>query len=238
MLATHRAAGTWRRYVDAHIVPTAFLLEKLVEAGIPRSRLHVKGNFVDPDPRVGSGDGHFALFIGRLAEEKGVGFLLRAWLDAPALPLLIAGDGPLAPSVRAHANADSLRWLGRQTRHEIAELLHRATCLVIPSMWYEGQPNVILEAFAAGVPVIASALGGMASTVEHGVNGLLVPPGDEMALRAAVAAIAGDPTLAARLRVGARAAFEKYYAAEANGRRLEEIYAAARSALSQRLKQS
>ena len=96
MLTTHRALRTWRKKVDVYIALTEFARRKFIEGGLPAGKIIVKPNFVYPDPGPGEGEGGFALFVGRLSFEKGVGTLLAAWehLDR-RIPLKIVGDGPL-----------------------------------------------------------------------------------------------------------------------------------------------
>ena len=105
MLA-HWGAGTWHRAVDRFIALSAFAKQKLVEGGLPESKILVKQNFVDPDPGPQSGQGGNYLFVGRLTEEKGVRTLIECWKSGTDLPLLtFVGRGPLeerSASRRSH----------------------------------------------------------------------------------------------------------------------------------------
>ena len=127
------------------------------------------------------------LFAGRLSEEKGIEDLLEA---AQGLRLVVAGDGPLRGKV-----PDAL---GFVPRDELARLYDRAAVVVCPSR-REGFGLTCAEAMAHGRPVVASAVGGLTELVEHGVTGLLVPPRDPVALRAAVDRLLADSDLRARL---------------------------------------
>lgn len=117
MLGVHRALGTYADQIDAYIALTNFARDKFVEAGFDGGKIHVKPNFLDPDPGEGSGDGGFALFVGRLSEEKGIRPMLEAWKTAgKTIPLKICGDGPLADCVQqAAASEPSIQWLGAST---------------------------------------------------------------------------------------------------------------------------
>lgn len=228
MLGLHRALGTWSRLVARYIALTEFARRKFVEGGLPADRIAVKPNFLHPDPGPGRGDGGFALFVGRLSEEKGIETLLRAWEGIDDVPLRIVGEGPLAPLVREAAErTGSVRWLGRLPQEEVQRLLGEARCLVVPSRWYEGFPRVVVEAYARGTPVVASRLGGLAEIVDGRRTGRLFRPDDADELARAVRSIDAE---AGALRAAARAEFEARYTAEASYRTLMRIYAEAREA--------
>src|SRR5882724_6530140 len=100
MLAVHRAIGTWQERVDVYIALTEFARRKFIEGGLPAERIVVKPNFVASDLGPKQGRGDYALFVGRLSEEKGLGVLLNAWGRLRELiPLRIAGDGPLREEI-------------------------------------------------------------------------------------------------------------------------------------------
>jgi glycosyltransferase involved in cell wall biosynthesis len=224
-LALHRALGTWRRKVDAFIVLTEWQRAKMIAAGLPPDRLHVKGNALEADPGPGTGTGGFALYVGRLTREKGVPTLLRAWqgATAPALPLTIVGDGPLEAEVRAAA-AGAVAWLGRRPAGEVMALIGEAAFLVFPSEWYEGFPRVLVEAMACGTPVLAAGLGAAAEIVPPGRAGRHFPPGDSAALAAAATSLAAELAASPALRLSSRQLYEERYRPEANLRALLAIY--------------
>ncbi len=231
MQTTHRAAGTYRRGVDAYIALTAFARETFIAGGLPADRLHIKPNFLDVDPGLGTGDGGYALFVGRLSREKGVETLLRAWASAGGdLPLRIVGDGPLAPQVAEAARTlPGVTWLGRRDRGEVLRLMQDASLLVFPSLWYEGFPMTLVEAFAVGLPVVGSRLGAMSTLLEHGRNGLHFRPDDAADLVAQVRWLHSHPAEREQMRMQARQTFLSAYTAERNHGLLLEIYQAARA---------
>lgn len=152
-----------------------------------RSRKTVLRN---PAPAYGLGarraplDRRF-LFVGQLEPHKGVRTLLEAWriADRADAVLELAGGGTLDGELRiAVGDSDRIRFLGRLTAEGVKKALAGACCLVFTSEIVENAPTVILEAFAAGVPVIATAVGGVPETVRDGVNGFLIPSGDAAAL--------------------------------------------------------
>jgi glycosyltransferase involved in cell wall biosynthesis len=147
------------------------------------------------------------LAVGRLARQKGFGVLLEAaaaWRDLDPMPLVvIAGDGPLRPELRARAAALGAPAVFLGHRADVPARLAAAAVFVLPSQW-EGQPLVLQEALRAGAATVATRVGGIPWLTGDDAA-LLVPPGDARALAAAVRSVLTDPVLAARLRAAARA---------------------------------
>jgi glycosyltransferase involved in cell wall biosynthesis len=229
MLVYHRAKKTWRDEVDVYIALTEFARGKFVEAGLPAHKIIVKPNFVDPDPGVGPGDGDFALFVGRLTEEKGVRTLLNAWQPVFArtgAPLKIAGDGPMRSFVEDFCrSATGIEFLGRRPLNEVYELMGRARGLAFPSEWYEGLPKTIVEAFAKGTPVIASRLGSMTELVEPGQTGYLFTARNQADLASkAEQLLSQGASERQTMREAARSEFESKYTADRNYPLLEAAY--------------
>lgn len=229
MVAIHAALGTWRHAVDVWVALSETAKETFVRGGIPRRKIVVKPNFVDPDPGPGAGRGGYALFVGRLAEEKGVATLVAAWRRLGGkIPLKIVGDGPLEPEVeRLAASERHVEWLGWRAKPEVLELMKDAAVLVVPSLTPEGFPLVVAEAFATGLPVVTSDLGSLREIVRHGVTGCTFEPGDGERLAATVADVLSAGARLAEMRRAARAEYLARYTAERNYERLREIYALA-----------
>jgi glycosyltransferase involved in cell wall biosynthesis len=228
MLAVHRAMGTWKREVNVYVALTEFARRKFVEGGLPAKKIVVKPNFIARDPGVKVGPGGHALFIGRLSEEKGPQVLLKSWARfGGRIPLKIAGDGPLKEELRREISAKELNGvelLGQVSSDEILALLHGARFLVFPSVWYEGFPMTVVEAFACGVPVIASRLGSMAEIIEGGKTGLHFTAGDDADLAAKVEWAWTHPAEMGEMGRGGRREFEEKYTGAANYEKLMEIY--------------
>ncbi len=225
MLILHRVFGTYEK-VERFIALTEFARGKFVEGGIPSEKIAIKPNFVYPDPAPGEGQGRYALFVGRLSREKGVGTLLDAWKQLAAnLPLKIIGDGPLASEVSKFSELTAgVEYLGRQPNDKVLDLMREAFVLVFPSVWYEGFPRVIVEAFSVGLPVLASNLGSMSSLSIDGQAGLLFNPGDVQDLYTKAAWLIANPDTVFKMRYLARAMYEVEYTAERNYQLLIEIY--------------
>jgi glycosyltransferase involved in cell wall biosynthesis len=226
MSGIHRAMRTWTRTVNYYYTLTEFSRRKFIEGGFPASRIAIKQNFVHPDPRAGRGDGGYVVFAGRLSPEKGIDTMLAAWSrmkDAPVLK--IVGDGPESDLVKKAAAANPrIQWIGFRPLDEVLEIIGGASCLVIPSIWYETFGRTIIEAFAKGTPVIASRLGAMAELVANGRTGLHFEPGNPADLGEKVRQFLSDPEQMARMRQAARAEYETKYTAEINYRSLMSIY--------------
>lgn len=183
-LAFHRARGTFTKGISAYVALTPFQRQVMIDGGLPAERIRVIPNFLEPDPGVGRGPRSGALYVGRLSGEKGISVLLGAAAEAPG-SVRVAGEGPMAARVLAASAAGHIKYLGRLSRTAVKAELRRALALVLPSIWFEGFPFVILEAFGAGTPIIASRIGSLAELIEDGVTGLLVEPNnpDELARR-------------------------------------------------------
>ncbi len=229
MLTVHRVLRTWTEMVDVYIALTEFARKKFIEGGLPAGKIVVKPNFVAPDPGRGQGGGGYALFVGRLAPEKGTGTMLAAWERlGTRIPLKIVGDGPLRDRVvEAAARRSNVEWLGHRPVEEVHALMGKADMLVFPSEWYETFGRVAVEAFATGTPVIGANIGAVAELVEHGRTGLEFRPGDPEDLVTQVEWALSHPAELRRMRDEVRAEFEAKYTAERNYRALMEIYEAA-----------
>ncbi|MGC4897059.1 glycosyltransferase [Micromonospora sp. DT31] len=174
-LAVHRP--TWRS-VDRFVALTTAVADHLRDYGIPEERIVVKPNAV-PDPGPPSPVGNGFLFMGRLSPEKGLDLLLAAWRRHPvgALgPLRIAGDGELRPLAEAAAaERPDVRYLGQLDRAGVRAALADSAVVLATSTWHDVLPTVIIEALAAGRPVLGTALGGIPYLV--GADGPREPAG-------------------------------------------------------------
>jgi glycosyltransferase involved in cell wall biosynthesis len=228
MLAFHRALDTWRRSVTRFIVLTNFAKQKFVDAGFPSHKFVVKPNFADHDPGERVGPGKYALFVGRLVENKGLWFLLNAWKELhEQYPLQIVGDGPDRSTLQAEARESQLSGItfrGRLSHEEVIEAVKGARFVIVPSTLYEGFPMCIVESFACGTPVLCSKLGGLAEIVQPHLTGLHFNPGDALDLAAKVEWAWNHPLELSEMGRAARAKYETEYTAEKNYSLLMEIY--------------
>lgn len=226
MTALHNVLGTWRNRISCYIALTQFSKEKFKRStlNIPAERLLVKPNFVEDFGEGEQTREDFFLFIGRLTEEKGISVLLKA-AALKRFKLVIIGDGPLRKLVENSAKQNpSINYLGQLDKGAVIGYLKKCTALIFPSIWYEGFPVTILEAFATGTPIIASRLGSMQEIVQHKVNGLHFVPNEPADLILKITELSQNSTLAQSLAANARATYLELYAPEKNYWQLLSIY--------------
>lgn len=220
MLALHRGLGTYRNKVARYIALNEFCRGKFIEGGLPAERVVVKPNFVDfeaPEPVPRSG----LLFVGRLSMEKGIATLAEAMRALPDASLRVVGDGPEAGLLDGVAGVTRL---GSQPGEAVRAEMGRALALVVPSIWYENFPRTIVEAFACGLPVIASRIGALAEIGTDSKTGLLFEPGNARDLADKLAWALAHPNEMAVMGRNARGQYEAEFSAEVNYLRLMEIY--------------
>jgi glycosyltransferase involved in cell wall biosynthesis len=211
------------------IALTRFAARRLSAAGFAEERIAVLPNMApevptEADPAAGT----CVAFAGRMSEEKGAATLLAAAARLPDISFRLAGDGPRLASLTASAPANA-RFSGFLADDALWGLYRQARCLVVPSLWFEMCPMVILEAMAHGVPVIASRIGGLPELVEDGVTGLLFTPGDPVDLARAVETLWRDPDLCRRMGRAARARALAAHDRDAYRERLLAVYGRAQS---------
>jgi len=217
------------------IANTRAIVDYAVAQGWPRDRIDYLPNFV-PDVAAAmncagpSGKAPLALAVGRLHPNKGFSLLIEALAKTREVRLAIAGDGPMRGELeqlaRSCAVADRVRFLG--WRDDVPALLAQADFLVCPSL-HEPLGNVVIEAWSAGLPVVATASDGPAGLIEDEVNGLLVPlpgrpGGGSAALAAAIERLGRDIKLQKRLGRGGRCAYEAEFTEEAVVARYRSLF--------------
>ena len=182
--------------IDRVIAPSRFMRSKLIEGGWPEGKVVALQNFADDAilarasgvaDDVTDRESPYLLFFGRLSAEKGVDVLLRAFdAAAPSLPrdmrLIVVGDGPDATEFRELAasldSASRIEFAGYQTGDALQTYVERASLAIASSRWRENMPYSIVEAFAAGTPVVGTRIGGIPELVADGVTGFTCEPGD------------------------------------------------------------
>ncbi len=207
MAGIHKKAGTWKNRINRFIVLNEFAKNKLLHSSLqlPESAFLVKPNFVHDTGTGASNRESFYLFAGRMAKEKGVTVVARAFAELKHIRLIIAGTGPDEEALKTeYRQYPNINFIGTQSRAAIIELMKKSRALVFPSVWYEGLPFVILEAFSTGTPVLASAIGSMAEMIRDGYNGWLFAAGDTEDLKKKVLLFESDPTGSATLYTNAR----------------------------------
>ncbi|MCI4352378.1 MAG: glycosyltransferase family 4 protein [Thermoplasmata archaeon] len=221
--------ATAYRTADAIIAITEQERRLLAEF-VPSKRIRVIPHGIDlaewrvPEPSQGSPPGlpalppRYLLYTGRIAKNKGLGFLLDAVARTPAserIPLVLMGrDWGMRPELERRAQRlgieRDLVWLGHiEDPADYRRVFRRATVFALPSEW-EAFGLVLLEAMVAGVPIVATAVGGVPEVLEEGRAGRLVPYGDAPALASAIRDLLGSPEAAAALAAAGRQRVEQY----------------------------
>ncbi|MCX5528663.1 glycosyltransferase [Streptomyces bobili] len=230
----------WWSGVERFFCISAAQRDVLVRSGMPAERLAVKHNFVPEPGAVRAGPGEHLLYLGRLAEAKGVRLLMTAWDEIAAtggvgVPLVIAGTGPLEPEVAAWAaGRDDVRHVGLYDAEQCRQAVARSVAVVAPSTWLEAFGLVVVEAMAAGVPTVAAGHGAFVELVEDGVTGLLHRPGESASLASCLRRITAEPDHNREMGRAARRRYEQGFSPAVGLERLLEGYRTAiagRSAL-------
>lgn len=204
MEASFNRAHKSNRRIDRVIAPSRFMRSKLIEGGWPEDKVVFLQNFADDailDRASNAGadatdrEDPYLLFFGRLSAEKGVDTLLRAFDAAlPNLPrdmrLVVVGDGPDAAEFKALASsldcASRIEFAGYQTGDALQSYAERASLAIASSRWRENMPYSIVEALAAGTPVIGTNIGGIPELVVEGKTGFICEPGDVQSMADAI----------------------------------------------------
>ncbi|MEM2002109.1 MAG: glycosyltransferase family 4 protein [Candidatus Bathyarchaeia archaeon] len=216
------------------IAPSQFLMTRYVKEKFPQTQFVLLENGIDVGRIRSAGvwrpSSHGQLrvtYLGALAWQKGVHVLVEAFRDLPPerAVLRIFGNPEVFPEyverLRQSANRANTFFEGPVSNEQVGYVLADTDILAVPSLWYENSPLVIQEARSMGVPVIASAHGALCEKVRDGVDGLLLPPGDVAAWRAAIQRLIDDPDLLPRLRANVRPPMTM----EEHVERLEALYA-------------
>lgn len=235
MIELHRLLQTWNQHIDAFISVSIFQKELMVKAGLPDELIRVKPHFCQDGfaPLPWDDRENKIIFIGRLGEEKGVETLVKAWgiwgAEAPLLEII--GDGPLRKNLSKLVEKTGLEkkiiLKGQLSFEATQKSLLRSRLLIVPSIWFEIFGMVICEAFAHGVPVVASRIGPLPDIVEEGVVGALFEPNNAQDLLRVVRTMWSDQDRLAQLATEARKIFEEKYTADVNHQMLMDIYASA-----------
>ena len=209
--------------VDLFISPSQFMAD-LVATRISSSKVVVLRNGIDSDmyqPEYKPGD--YALFLGRLSREKGIGTLLRAHsMLQGAIPLKVVGTGPLESELKEEFPGAEI--LGYKTGSGLAELTKNAAFVVVPSEWYENCSMVVLEAMAFGKPVIASRIGGIPEQVQDGCNGLLFDAGNTEQLAEKIELLWSSPKVMEQMGKAGREKLERDFCLKKHCQNLLSLY--------------
>jgi glycosyltransferase involved in cell wall biosynthesis len=225
MIQTHHRKQTWHKAVTRYIGLTEYGIRPFLEMGISRDKIDIKPHFIDPDPGIGTDRG-YAMYVGRLIENKGIRQLIDVWPKIDDLPLKVIGEGPIGDDLREQAKATNanVEFLGLQPTAEVLNQLHGARMLLVPSLHHEGFPRVVTEGLACGVPIVCSDVEPLPGIVQHGETGMVFEARNLSDLHAKIEQINDNSEQRAKMRIAARADYESHYNAASNYDRLIEIY--------------
>jgi glycosyltransferase involved in cell wall biosynthesis len=236
MLKAHRLKNTWNERVDAYIALSHFQKARFAQSGIPAGRIHVKPNFVEPDPgerteRSDGGRRRYVLFVGRLSVEKGLSVLLKAWNRLhEEIPLVIVGDGPMRPYLEKEVKSKGLRsvfFAGLLNRSDVYDAMKSAAFVVVPSVWQEPFGLNIVEAFACGTPVLGASIGAIGEMVDDNRTGMHFAPDDPDSLANKVTSCWTNSAKLEAMGREARRVYRERYTGNSTYPRLMDIYASA-----------
>lgn len=219
--------------VDVFLAPSRFMRDALVNAGFGSDRVRYLRSFL---PRAASSKEtsvgpdrlpeSYILYFGRLSEEKGLSTLLDGARATPDVPVVICGDGPLRATLESRVHAgkmNNVTFTGHLNKAALEGVVARARAVVLPAEWPENAPFAVLEACAAGVPVIVSDMGGLPEMAEV-VGGWIFPHGDAKALATLLADVWSSPALAVERGEAARVAVETHWGTDAHMTAIDAIY--------------
>ena len=225
MLQGHRLRGTWQHDVTLYLALNRTCADTFVRGGLPAGRLRIKPNFVDlPDVLAGEPPAarQGLLFVGRLSPEKGPALLAAAAALRPgAAPIRVVGEGPERAQLAGHPG---LQLLGALPQARVLQLMQEARALVLPSLGAEAFPRTLVEAFACGLPVIASRVGALPELVEHGRTGWLFDPARPDELAAWMQQADEQPQQLQQMGRQAQAHHRQHWTGAHNHRQLAAIY--------------
>ena len=220
MLGLHRLINTYQSKVSAYIALSKYSRNKFIEGGLPEEKIHVKSNFVDIkyiEPNVRKN----GLFVGRLSPEKGLECLALAAKRLQNTKIYIVGSGPMETRL---SSSTGLVLMGWKDPSEVYSQMRNSAYLVVPSIWHETFGLIVIEAFANGLPVIASRIGALAELIEDGYTGLLFEPGSSDSLYEKISWAEMHPDELMVMGKNARNEYVKRYTPQVNYNELMNIY--------------
>jgi glycosyltransferase involved in cell wall biosynthesis len=224
----HRLVGSYARNVDLFVAPSRQLRDRMIAHGVRAdSIVHLPYSIAlaEYEPRYES-DG-YGVYVGRLAEGKGLGTLIAALDRAREVRLKVVGTGPLAERLKATAESKGLsnvEFLGYREGAELRSIVGGALFVTVPSECFENSPLTVYEAFAQGKAVIGSRIGGIPELVSEGESGLIFEPGDAGGMAEAMLALWGDTGRAIEMGKAARERVETHFGPDVHYEKMMAIY--------------
>jgi len=217
----------YSKFITGYIALTEFAKTKFIQGGIKEYQLRVKPNFI-PSKAINPSDSvldlpeNYALYVGRISDEKGIESMCKVWEDID-YPLVVIGSGDAHLEDKLKANKKII-FLGKKNSSEVFSCLKSCSFLVFPSIWYEGFPLTIIEAFSMGKPVIAADLGARNEVVIHEETGLLFDFKNMTDFKVNILRMIEDEALRNKMGINALRKFENEYSENTNLNQLVSIY--------------
>lgn len=229
----HRIRKSFYKQIDKYICLNESQIDLLTGIGFDKKKIVKKYNFV-PDKEANLINSNveklpkrYAVFYGRIGEEKGIRILMQVWnhIRTKHIPLVVMGSGPLEEEFKAWAEKkDNVYFLGYTQHEKCLSIVKGGEFVVFPSIWYEGCSMVEIETESLGKALIATDLGFSAETIENGVNGYKVPLGDVIGFVDVITELWDKPEKCTELGRNARANYQDNYLPEDNYQQLMSIY--------------
>ncbi|HRU98165.1 MAG TPA: glycosyltransferase family 4 protein [Ruminococcus sp.] len=231
----HRVRRSFYDQIDKYICLNENQIKLLKRIGFDEKKIVKKYNFV-PDAEANLEcrkydelPERYAVFYGRIGEEKGVRVLMKMWEKLSNIPLIVMGGGPLEDEFRAWAEKhDNVHFLGYTEHNKCLSIVKGAEFVVFPSIWYEGCSMVEIETESLGRPLVATDLGFSVEAIKNGYNGYKVKLGDVNGFAEKITELWNDPELCRKMGVNARKDYEAKYLPEDNYKQLVDIYRSAK----------
>jgi len=216
-------------YIDKYICPSNFLMNKMINNGLPAEKFVHIPNFINGIDRIQpefNNQGYF-LFFGRLSYEKGLLTLLNAFKKMESCNLKIVGTGPIEKELiifKEENNINNVEFVGFQSGDNLTNLIKNSIAVILPAEWHENAPMSIIESFAYGKPVIATNLGGSPEMIKEAETGYLFNPSNIKELKEKCLLFIEQPNLAANLGKNARNFALKNYNSQIHMEKLLRVY--------------
>jgi len=224
-LKLHYMNNTFKKMIDTYIVLSDFSRVQFERSGFDSGKIKTKPNFISFDPGFSSETKEYALYVGRFSPEKGVDSLVKAWEGIDFLPLKIIGRGDCKRlSDYALAHSINVEFLGEKNNDEVFSYLKKAHFLIVPSLCNENFPRIIVEAFACGIPVLASDNGALSVIIKNRQTGMLFNPLDKEDLISKIKFLKENNSMVKKMGENARGEFLANYTADKNYEMLISIY--------------
>lgn len=227
----HRIRKSFYKQIDKYICLNENQIKLLTDIGFDKNKITKKYNFV-PDAeanlkaiKVEGLPDRYAVFYGRIGEEKGIRVLMKVWEQLPDVPLVVMGGGPLEEEFKAWADGkDNAYFLGYTQHDKCLSIVKGGEFVVFPSIWYEGCSMVEIETESLGKALVATDLGFSVEAIENGVNGYKVKLGDTDGFVQTIKTLWDNPEQCQVLGQNARTDYEVKYMPEDNYKQLMAVY--------------